>query len=141
MRVPPLSVHLFVYGTLRADVAEASPRPAALGALGTMAANGERIGWGRVAGWLFDMGRYPAMRLATAPRLLVRGEVWRIRRGALASLDAYEGEDYRRVLRDVTMDGGMRLKAFAYVWLPGIDGLRPIQSGDYLDLAKRRVRG
>lgn len=139
-RAPPLSVNLFVYGTLRADVAELAQQAAARGALGIMK-EGERIGRGSVAGRLFDVGRYPAMLPAQGARPVVRGEVWRLKRGALAGLDAYEGSDYRRTLVDVTMEDGSRLEAFAYLWLRGMIGLRPILSGDYLDLAKQRVRG
>lgn len=136
----PLCVRLFVYGTLRADVAEAAPQTMAHTALKIMA-EGERIGWGCVAGRLFDVGRYPAMLPAPGTRQIVRGEVWRLKRSVLAGLDAYEGADYRRTLVDVTMDDGARLEACAYVWLRSVEGLRPILSGDYLDLAKRRVRG
>lgn len=135
-----LSVNLFVYGTLRGDVAEVAPQVMAQAALKIMA-EGERIGWGSVAGRLFDVGRYPAMLPAIGTRQRVRGEVWRLKRSALTGLDAYEGRDYRRALVDVTMEDGARLEACAYFWLRSVEGLRSISSGDYLDLAKRRVRG
>lgn len=145
MKAGPLGVNLFVYGTLRADVAEASKQATARAALKIMG-EGERIGRGVVAARLFDVGRYPAMVPARGAKQLVRGEVWRLKRSALAGLDAYEGGDYRCAPVVVALEGGGRLKAYAYVWGRGVEGLRRIPSGDYLDvatgrLAKRRVQG
>jgi len=79
-----------------------------------------------LAGGLFDTGRgYPAWRPGVAGA--VRGTLVELRDPAAAfpSVDAYEGEEYRRT-RVVTVDG---TTAWAYAWAADVDGLAPLPGG------------
>ena len=74
---------------------------------------------------LYDTGRgYPALRRGD-------GDVpgWTVTlaapAGALAELDAYEGDEYRRVR---VMDSLGRL-CWTYLWSASADGLRPLGDG------------
>ena len=131
--------HLFVYGTLRGDVAAtAAPANPARAAL---AAGARLLGRGRMRGRLFDLGAYPGAVPANAGFRVVRGEVFALLRphAVLSRLDAYEGcgpEDpepapFRRQRVMVEMDDGGSLGAWAYVYHGDTRGLRPIPSGDY----------
>ena len=78
---------LFVYGTLRSDIAA-----------GDILASAERLTEATVEGTLYDLGDYPALMLYGGTP--VHGEVWRCPLELLARLDEYEGTDrglFRRV--------------------------------------------
>jgi len=78
---------LFVYGTLRSDIAT-----------GDVLASAERLTDATVEGTLYDLEEYPALMLyGSTP---VHGEVWRCPLELLARLDEYEGAEhglFRRV--------------------------------------------
>ena len=123
---------LFVYGTLRAG----GGRPLARWFPGRVV----RLGPGRVAGALLDLGGYPGL-VEDVPGT-VRGEVYRLQapRQILAALDAYEGcaphsphpHEYERVRRAVTLDDGRRVTAWVYLYRGPRRGRWRIPSGDWL---------
>ncbi len=101
------AVPLFVYGTLMAGE-PAHPM---------FAAAVERSAPARLPGAvLHDLGAYPA---AVAGMGDVYGEVHWLDGAAfgavIARLDAYEGEEYRRVRRPVWLDGGAPVEAWVYL--------------------------
>jgi gamma-glutamylcyclotransferase (GGCT)/AIG2-like uncharacterized protein YtfP len=91
---------LFVYGTLRSDIAA-----------GNMLGSAERLTEATVEGTLYDLVDHPALMLyGSTP---VHGEVWRCPLELLVRLDEYEGTDrglFRRVA--VTASG---IPCWAYV--------------------------
>jgi gamma-glutamylcyclotransferase (GGCT)/AIG2-like uncharacterized protein YtfP len=105
--------HLFVYGTLRPDSsAWHLLRPYVVGE--PVAA------W--VAGALYDTGRgYPAF-CRGADEVPGWTVTLRSPAAALAALDEYEGEEYRRVR---VVDSGGRL-CWVYLWVTSMVGLRPL---------------
>jgi gamma-glutamylcyclotransferase (GGCT)/AIG2-like uncharacterized protein YtfP len=81
--------HLFVYGTLRSDVAGGAP---------DLLASCERLGPATLRGTLYDAGDYPALMLAG--RTPIPGEIWRCPTELLSALDRYESVQdglFRRV--------------------------------------------
>ncbi len=132
--------HLFVYGTLR----QALGHPM----LAWLRQHARFVGPGRVAGVLFDLGRYPGM-LCRDGGGWVKGEIWRLldADALLARLDAYEGCDaasprpheYRRIVASVWLRGAGRLPAWLYEYALDTTGLPRIADGDYpAHLARRR---
>jgi gamma-glutamylcyclotransferase (GGCT)/AIG2-like uncharacterized protein YtfP len=130
---------LFVYGTLRRDMA----LHAHLTHLGA-AFEAE----GRVRGELFDLGRYPGARPAKGEENWVTGELFRLRQPEhdLRRLDEVEGFDpcdpkrseFVRALADVTLTHGTPCRAWIY-WLgPNAGGSRRIAGGDYAAWLARR---
>ncbi|MEJ2217156.1 MAG: gamma-glutamylcyclotransferase [Gemmatimonadota bacterium] len=81
--------HLFVYGTLRSDVAGGAP---------DLLAACERLGPATLLGTLYDAGDYPALMLAG--KTAIQGEIWRCPAELLGALDRYESVQdglFRRV--------------------------------------------
>ena len=104
-RVPSVTFHLFVYGTLRSDRSRAA-----------LLEGCERITEATIDGTLYQLDEYPALILyGQTP---VRGEVWRCPADRLWQLDEYEGVGsglFRRV--------GIEVGEFAcwtYVAGPGL---------------------
>lgn len=97
-------LHLFAYGTLRASALDASTRPLLEGAT--------LVGEGTVRGTLGRIGPYLVLLPGDDE---IAGDVWQIREGSLAALDAYEGADYTRVEKDVRLGDGRVLVAWVYV--------------------------
>lgn len=85
-------IHLFVYGTLRAQQQGAA-----------LLHGCEQVGHGAVHGTLYDIdGEYPALLLYG--ETVVRGEIWRCPADALLRLDEYEGVGehlFRRIAHEV----------------------------------------
>jgi gamma-glutamylcyclotransferase (GGCT)/AIG2-like uncharacterized protein YtfP len=127
----PAPVHLFVYGSLRADAQAWTTRAAAPHA--ALAAAADLEGTASVAGRLHAVAWYPALVPARDGNR-VRGEVWRIRDLAVLDLlDAFEGSEYARELHPAALDDGPEVTAFLYRYLPSLEGVPLIPSGDYLD--------
>lgn len=77
--------YLFVYGTLRPELA-----PAEVAAVMRQLRN---VGSGTIRGFLYDLGEYPGLRLDASGNEIL-GEVFEFNDPAvLQSLDAYEGCD------------------------------------------------
>ena len=132
-----MSDHLFVYGTLLRETDH--PRAGLL-------AYEDRLGHGRIAGELFDTGRFPAAVPSDDPGRTVRGAVHELRNPEvkLKRLDEEEGnagEDadlFRRERVAVAMDDGRTVEAWVYFWNRPTTGLTPIPSGDYVAHLKER---
>ncbi len=120
--------HLFVYGTLRPSLGHA--------AAGLLADVTRSLGAAVVAGGaLFDLGRYPGMTLDATPADSVRGEVVALEarhaRALLARLDAYEGDEYRRLRVEARLDDERTVRADAYVLRTAPPASRRIVGGDW----------
>jgi len=122
---------LFVYGTLRAFVATAP---------------GERlrrrsclVGDARVAGRLYDLGRYPGLVLPRRAGEWVTGELYRLAnpRLTLRALDRYEsggGPLPARFMREraiAHVGQGARRRVWVYRFLGPVRAQRRIGGGDY----------
>jgi len=107
---------LFVYGTLRSDVAGSR--------FALMAADATRVGRARVRGRLFDLGHYPGLVAAPDGDAWVGGEVHRLREpeATLARLDEYEGcaagtpgpHEFERSVEEIVLDAGDTVRAWVY---------------------------
>lgn len=133
--------HLFVYGTLR---------PAMRHVLqDALRRHARWLGAGWVAGWLYDLGRYPGL-VPDARGAAVHGDVYRLRhhRALLATLDRYEAcgtrmprpREYRRLPVQVRWKR-RRLWSWVYVYGRSTQGMRLLPGGDYLhEFRARRYR-
>jgi gamma-glutamylcyclotransferase (GGCT)/AIG2-like uncharacterized protein YtfP len=114
------AVLVFVYGTLRR------------GGSNHFRMEGlDFIAEGVLNGRLYQMGGYPGLLLdgAAGP---VCGEVFKVPEERIAALDAYEGDEYRRVRVAVTPADGVVLDAWVWEWLGPVDELSRIHGGDWL---------
>ena len=126
---------LFVYGTLRGDVAH----PMA----SVLARHARRVGRGWFRGQLFDLGEYPGAVPSASASDRVAGELYRIEPGReaalFAELDRYEGCDaddpaageYVRARAQVEPESGDALEAWIYQYNRPTRRLSRIVSGDY----------
>ena len=124
---------LFVYGTLRSDIDRSRLPPAARRAADDLTASAELIARGAMAGTLRAVAWYPALIVADRLPDPVYGEVWRLADPltALPRLDAYEGGEYHREVRDVAASDGAILSAWVYVYDAPVGDAPVIDSGDY----------
>jgi gamma-glutamylcyclotransferase (GGCT)/AIG2-like uncharacterized protein YtfP len=130
---------LFVYGTLRRD----SGHPMAQ----FLSRQGRFLGPARVAGRLYDLGRYPGLVGAAAPDDWVFGDLYELTEGAqtLAALDRYEDYDpadpssslFERCLVKARLAAGEVLTAWAYQFRRPVSEEKRIHSGDYLAARKQ----
>lgn len=84
-----------------------------------------------MAGRLYALPRFPALRPAQAAGELVHGEVHRLWEPAavLAVLDAYEDRQYRRVLREAVLADGRRMRCWVYEWKQPLPEHRRLRKG------------
>jgi gamma-glutamylcyclotransferase (GGCT)/AIG2-like uncharacterized protein YtfP len=114
-----LPEYLFVYGTLR----RGSDNKFAI----MLAERAQFVGAGRVAGLLYDFGRYPGAVKSDQTDCWVQGEVHRLDAvELLAVLDEYEGPEFERARVSVT---GLQ-ECWIY-WYVGAETGRLIASGDW----------
>jgi gamma-glutamylcyclotransferase (GGCT)/AIG2-like uncharacterized protein YtfP len=101
---------LFVYGTLKSDFENRHAR--------LLRSESVLVDRGRVRGRLYELGRYPALRLAPGHEDWVLGEVYRLRspERVLPILDAYEGRQYRRVKLPCLLASGSRVPVWVYLY-------------------------
>lgn len=100
----------------------------------------------RVAGELFDLGPYPALRRTTGAAASICGELHAILDASvLEVLDAFEGFDPRDptgsdYLRErVVLEAPQGIRAWIYVYNQPVDPARRVASGDWRrHLAERR---
>jgi RimJ/RimL family protein N-acetyltransferase/gamma-glutamylcyclotransferase (GGCT)/AIG2-like uncharacterized protein YtfP len=130
-----VTLHLFVYGTLRHAAGHSMHRALATSSL---------VGEGQVIAQLFDLGGYPGMVLSPDAGDRVRGEVYELAiadaADVLSTLDDYEGagtaqgsgRQYVRRIVEVRLESGQVLNAWAYVLVDASLGRRRILSGDYM---------
>jgi len=101
------------------------------------------LGKARVAGRLYDLGRYPGMLPAHTPGDLVHGELLELSdaEATLAELDRYENcddvtQDYRpfeREIAEVILETGAKRNAWVYWYKGEIGEDRRVASGDFLN--------
>jgi len=121
---------LFVYGTLRPRCRHPMAE--------FLAKRGHYRGEAKVAGQLFDLGRYPAAVPTAANDDWIFGDLYEIDEATLAELDRYEAVEspgpsyFARRLDDVTLESGARLTAWVY-WFHGPlpQGATRIVTGQY----------
>jgi gamma-glutamylcyclotransferase (GGCT)/AIG2-like uncharacterized protein YtfP len=118
--------HLFVYGTLKSSfVRNRFSR--------YLAANAQLVGTAKMRGRLYRLKRYPGMRLPLSGEDWVIGEIYRLRKpvATLATLDAYEDREYRRLRREAWLEDGTRVKCWVYVWGKALARARRVASGEW----------
>ena len=130
----PCGQRLFLYGTLLAGARTPMARALEARVSDQAAATvpGRLVAIPAVEGW------YPALIQGGPGR--VNGTICTLRpdRAFLASLDRYEGGQYRREFVWATRTGGLPERALAYVWqAPLPPGARPIAGGDFLEWIAR----
>ncbi|WP_342646989.1 gamma-glutamylcyclotransferase family protein [Mucilaginibacter sp. CSA2-8R] len=119
--------HLFVYGTLLSHFNN--------NALNAVAELMQYEGQGKLKGRIFDLGAYPALITSADEKDDVQGEVYQLAstNKVLATLDEYEGDEYRRELHIVRLEGGKQIRCWVYVYKPLLDNnVIQIIGGDYL---------
>jgi gamma-glutamylcyclotransferase (GGCT)/AIG2-like uncharacterized protein YtfP len=131
--MPPMTHHLFVYGTLSPQ--HAPPEIAAT------VRRLRPVGAASVRGRLYDLGEYPGAILSKSSRSVIRGEVFELPSDAqtLSSLDSYEGFEpgkpgsslFVRRTWPVVMDDGTRLRCWVYVYNGDTRRALPVRSGRY----------
>jgi gamma-glutamylcyclotransferase (GGCT)/AIG2-like uncharacterized protein YtfP len=108
-----MSTHLFVYGTLR----RLSQHPMAR----RLAQAARHVGAARIAGRLYNLGRFPGLKAPRSPDDRVHGDVYDLGENSaetLRALDAYENAEsppptpYERELATVLLDDGRALTAW-----------------------------
>lgn len=132
--------HLFVYGTLRRDSQHEMYQ--------LLARNADFVGDAIFRGRLYLVDEYPGAVASHSPRDAVRGEVYLLRRPdqVLPELDEYEEFDpsspetslYRGAMVKVFLDNSASLDAWIYLYNRPTQGLPPIPSGDFPQIASGR---
>ena len=114
--------HVFVYGTLRP------------GGSNNFRMRGSRwVGPATVEGYLYVVDWYPALLLdENGGRVF--GDLYEVPADLLASLDDFEGTEYRRVRAMVQNADDEAISAWVWEWDRETKGLHPIPSGDWLDV-------
>ncbi len=115
-----MKYQIFVYGTLRR---QASHHHKLHGA--------QWIADASVQGVVYRMDWYPAVISSNDGKSTVRGEIYTVDEKTLASLDEFEGEEYKRVLVNAHDDLGKVYQA--WIWEARVVPNKPIiLSGDWL---------
>ena len=95
----------------------------------------------RFRGRLWDLGAYPGVTDSRFPGDQVEGELYALaeegRVELLDSLDRYEGDAFERAEREVVTAAGETYMAHLYVFLGSTRHARRVESGDYIDDARR----
>lgn len=109
--MPPAKESLFVYGTLR----RGSTRG---GYAARLEAEATWLGTAQVRGSLYQVNPdYPGLAEPQSDNDWITGEVWEFANPALwAALDQYEGAEYVRVRRPITMANGEPREAWVYLY-------------------------
>ena len=94
----------------------------------------EYLGTARMEGRLYNLGRYPGIRLKTGLEDWVSGEVFQLRNPAatLPVLDLYEGPEFARALAGALLANGERRQCWVYEYTLPVGEERRIVSGDFL---------
>ena len=103
----------------------------------------EFVGLGSVMGaiYLIDSNPdlvFPALKLEADSRVV--GELYHVSEAQLVELDAFEGisehyeepYEYRRMMVSVELESGELMPAWVWVWNSCLDGILPLQDGDWL---------
>ncbi len=126
--------YLFVYGTLLSHFNNEAIDP--------VAELMQYEGKGKLKGRIFDLGAYPALITSVNETNDVQGEVYRLAstEKVFAALDEYEGDEYRRELLEVQLDGGKEIRCWVYIYKPELDkNVIQIIGGDYLAYIRNKA--
>jgi len=124
--------YLFVYGTLK----RRSRHPMAR----RLAQSARWIAGARIAGRLYDLGRFPGLKEARANDESVQGDVYDLGADAeriLVEMDAYENAEsppptpYERALTTSTLTDGTALQVWVYWYRGDVREENFIASGSY----------
>ncbi len=125
---------LFVYGTLK----RRSRHPMAR----RLADSAQHVGAGRIAGRLYNLGRFPGLKEARSPDDWVAGDVYDLgpdTDATLAEMDRYENAEsppptpYERLRETVMLDSGGTLSAWVYWYRGEVREVDFIVTGSYED--------
>ena len=130
--------YLFVYGTLRKDYKN--------GMYHILEKYADFVGEGIFNGILYDIGEYPGAVPSNKNSQIVKGELYSIHnhKFVFKKLDEYEGYSgkdphYMEFLRkkvSITLINGEKYSAWIYIYNRSTNGLKVIQSGDYVKYCK-----
>ena len=117
------SRHLFVYGTLRRGAAREPAR--------RLANEARHLGLAEITGELLLLGRYPGL---VDGKHRVTGDLFELAnpRISLPWLDEYEGPEFEREVRPVTLADGRGIRAWVYRYLGEVGDSPRIPGGDFL---------
>ncbi len=127
-----MSNYLFVYGTLR----RRSRHPMAR----RLAQAAHHVGVARIAGRLYDLGRFPGLKGPHAPDDWVQGDVYDLGENAgptLREMDAYENSEsppptpYERERAAVMFEDGRALSVWVYLYRGDVREEQFLASGCY----------
>lgn len=127
--------YIFVYGTLRRDLADGMHR--------LLAGRCEFLSYGFMQGRLYEVNGYPGAVESENEEERVFGEIYRVTdSGLLSMLDEYEEcsdsftepREYVRKKVPVAVAGGRVVSAWVYVYNHETGGLGRIESGDFTKL-------
>jgi gamma-glutamylcyclotransferase (GGCT)/AIG2-like uncharacterized protein YtfP len=127
-----MSHYLFVYGTLR----RRSRHPMAR----RLAGAARLIGTAKIAGRLYDLGRFPGLKEPRSSHEWVQGEVYDLGDNSertLQEMDAYENAEsppptpYERQLATVLLADGRTMKVWVYWYRGDVREEQFIASGSY----------
>ncbi len=127
-----MSNQLFVYGTLRRRSRHPMARRLAQAAL--------HVGAARIAGRLYNLGRFPGLKGPRSPNDWVHGDVYNLgdnSEATLREMDAYENAEsppptpYERQLATVRLEDGRVLTAWVYWYRGDVGEEHFIPSGSY----------
>lgn len=137
--------YLFVYGTLMRRAAAA---PLGRPERARLDAAGDWLGEARIAGCLYDLGRYPVLVAEPGAHEVVHGEVYRLHMPGVAFrwLDHYEGIppgstrglEYERVIKPVHLAGGGTIEAWVYMHSGAVGQARRLADGRWRPRAEHR---
>ena len=125
-----MTQYLFVYGTLMS----ASGHPMGV----RLAREAWHLGPASMPGRLYDLGKWPGLVDSALPGDRVHGEVYALPspEDSFRWLDAYEGiapgiavSEYARVQRRVTLEGGLEVNAWIYLYQWDLEQARPLPEG------------
>jgi gamma-glutamylcyclotransferase (GGCT)/AIG2-like uncharacterized protein YtfP len=124
--------YLFVYGTLK----RRSRHPMAR----RLAETARHVGAAKIAGRLYDLGRFPGLKEPRSADDWVQGDVYDLGEKSahvLQEMDAYENAEsppptpYERLLATVLLDNGEALTVWAYWYRGVVNEKHFIASGSY----------
>lgn len=127
-----MSYFLFVYGTLKRRSRHPMARRLAQSAL--------HVGAARIAGRLYNLGRFPGLKAPRSPDDWVQGDVYDLGDNAehiLKEMDAYENAEsppptpYERELANVTLDDGQTMTTWVYWYRGDVREEQFIASGSF----------
>jgi gamma-glutamylcyclotransferase (GGCT)/AIG2-like uncharacterized protein YtfP len=127
-----MSHHLFVYGTLR----RRSRHPMAR----RLADAARHVGAAKIAGRLYDLGRFPGLKEPRSPHDWVQGDVYDLgddSERTMQEMDAYENAEsppptpFERQLAAVLLVDGHTMKVWVYWYCGDVREELLIASGSY----------